>query len=80
MQGDRNIAFFYMSTLIKRKRNKITTIKNSVGEWLLDEKEVKDYVQKGFQDIYTSSHILPLGLHLPPLGGKPDSQIPLRIV
>lgn len=66
MQGDRNIAFFYMSTLIRRKRNKITTIKNSVGEWLLDEKEVKDYVQKGFQDIYMSSHSFAIRTPPPP--------------
>lgn len=55
MQSDRNTTFFHMSTLVKRKKNKIIAIKNSIGEWLLDEREVRDYVQKNFQDIYMSS-------------------------
>jgi len=37
IQGDRNTPFFHMSTLVRRKRNKITTIKNSVGDWLNEE-------------------------------------------
>lgn len=35
--GDRNTAFFNVSTLVKRHRNKIRSIKNSVGEWIMNE-------------------------------------------
>lgn len=66
-----------MSTLVKRKKNKIIAIKNSIGEWLLDEREVRDYVQKNFQDIYMSSQSFAFRTPPPPLGGKTDFQIPL---
>ena len=32
VQGDRNTAFFHVSTLVRRKRNQILAIKNGVGE------------------------------------------------
>ena len=35
--GDRNTAFFHVSTLVRRHRNKIRSIKNSVGEWIMNE-------------------------------------------
>ena len=31
VQGDRNTAFFHVSTLVRRKRNQIMAIKNSMG-------------------------------------------------
>jgi len=34
VQGDRNTAFFHVSTLVRQKRNQILAIKNGVGEWL----------------------------------------------
>ena len=37
IQGDRNMAFYHVSTLVRRKRNKIFSIKDSMGEWLYQE-------------------------------------------
>ena len=34
IQGDRNTAFYHVSTLVRRKRNKILSIKDSMGEWI----------------------------------------------
>ena len=42
VQGDRNTAFFHVSTLVRRKRNQILAIKNGVGEWLYAEAEVME--------------------------------------
>lgn len=55
VQGDRNTAFFHVSTLVRRKRNQILAIKNGVGEWLYAEAEIMDFIRRGFNDIYTSS-------------------------
>ena len=57
VQGDRNTAFFHVSTLVRRKRNQILAIKNGVGEWLYGEAEIMDFIRKGFIGIYTSSSI-----------------------
>ena len=55
IQGDRNTAFYHVSTLVRRKRNKILAIKDSVGEWLYEEEAIKNVIWSGFNDVYSSS-------------------------
>ena len=55
IQGDRNTAFYHVSTLVRRKRNKILAIKNAVGDWIQQEEVVKDFVKNGYSEIYTTS-------------------------
>ena len=55
VQGDRNTAFYYVSTLVRRKRNKISAIKDRMEEWLHEENEVKEFIREGFSSIYTTS-------------------------
>ena len=31
-------------------------MKNSVGDWLYDEREVMNYIRKSFMELYTTSH------------------------
>ena len=54
VQGDRNTLFFYLFTFVRRKRNGITAIKNRVGEWLVEE-NIANYIQRRFEDIYSTS-------------------------
>ena len=53
--GDRNTSFYHVSSLARRKRNLITAIKNDVGEWLTEEREVANHIGEGFIKIYTTS-------------------------
>ena len=55
IQGDRNTAFYHVSTLVRRKRKKILAIKYLVGEWIYQEEDVKEFMKNGYSDIY---HIL----------------------
>ncbi|XP_023893265.1 uncharacterized protein LOC112005249 [Quercus suber] len=55
IQGDRNTSFYYMSTMVRRSRNRISAIKNSVGEWLYDERDVMEHIRGGFEDLFCSS-------------------------
>ena len=50
--GDSNTSFFHVSTLVKRHRNKIRTLKNFVGEWITNEEGVKEYILLGFKEIF----------------------------
>ena len=50
--GDSNTSFFHVSTLVKRHRNKIRTLKNFVGEWITNEEGVKEYILSGFKEIF----------------------------
>ena len=53
--GDRNTSFYHVSALARRKRNFITAIKNEVGEWLTEEREVANHFREGFIKIYTTA-------------------------
>lgn len=57
VQWDRNTTFYHVPTLVRRNRNWITAIKNSVGEWLNSEEEVMTFIQRGFCDIYSTSQV-----------------------
>ena len=55
IQGDRNMTFYHVSTLVRRKRNQIMAIKNAVGDWILKEGEIKDFIRCGYKQIFLSS-------------------------
>ncbi|XP_074287770.1 uncharacterized protein LOC141612921 [Silene latifolia] len=40
--GDRNTSYFHVSTLIRRWRNRITSLKKENGEWATEPSEVKE--------------------------------------
>lgn len=40
--GDRNIKFFHLSTMVRRQRNLIAAIKTDRGEWLKDPVQIED--------------------------------------
>lgn len=42
IQGERNTAYFHLSTLARHTRTCIVTIKNSMGDWITEIEEVKD--------------------------------------
>ena len=54
--GDRNTSFYHISTLVRRKRNIISTIMSNTGEWVHEEMAVKEVILNGFSELYTTSH------------------------
>ena len=52
---DRNTACYHVSTLVRRKRNSITSIMSKEGERVHDEMVVKEVIRNGFLELYTSS-------------------------
>ncbi|XP_030925036.1 uncharacterized protein LOC115952092 [Quercus lobata] len=50
--GDCNTPFFHVSTLVRRHRNKIRSIKNSVGEWITDEEGIKAFILSEYQKLF----------------------------
>lgn len=49
-EGDRNTRYYHTKTLCRRRRNRISMLKNSVGVWVDDEEGVVGLIQ----DYYTS--------------------------
>lgn len=48
VDGERNTAFFHVTTLVRRKRNRIDAIKNTMGKWVFEEKGIMNVIRNGF--------------------------------
>ena len=58
IQGDRNTSFYHVSTLIRRKHNKILSIKDAQGEWIFEQPAVMDFIQNHFRKLFSSEMLL----------------------
>ena len=55
--------FFHVTNVVRRHRNKIRCIKDSIGNWILNDLEVKDHIKFGFQRLYSiESSFSPINL------------------
>ena len=55
VEGDRNTSFYHTSALARRRKNCISCMKDSVGNWIQGEREIADYIRKGYAELFTSS-------------------------
>ncbi|KAF7839972.1 RNA-directed DNA polymerase [Senna tora] len=64
VQGDRNTRFFHISTLVRRKRNKIEGLKTTDGEWVFEDKTLQGMAVDYFSSLYREviSDFVPLEL------------------
>lgn len=51
---DLNMSFFHLSTIIRRRRNNIETLKNSGGGWLHNRDEIGNHIVNFFKELYSS--------------------------
>lgn len=54
--GDRNTRYFHAKTKQRRARNRITRLKNSMGEWVHTEEEIEAVAAGYFPELFTSSN------------------------
>lgn len=54
IQGDRNTSFYHVSTLIRRKHNKILSIKDGQGQWIFEQLAVMNFIQNHFWNLFSS--------------------------
>ncbi|KAK2637718.1 hypothetical protein Ddye_025513 [Dipteronia dyeriana] len=57
-EGDRNIKKFHLSTLVRRRRNKLEGLKNEDGVWTQDKEEMKDVAIRYFKKLFTANDSL----------------------
>ena len=55
IEGNRNTTFHHLSTIVRRRRNKISCIKNDMGEWILSENGAMNHIKRGFEKLFTTS-------------------------
>lgn len=52
-RGDRNTKFFHMSTIIRRRRNRVDMLKNDENRWISDAHELEELVITYFKKLYS---------------------------
>ena len=61
--GDKNSKFFHLSTIIRCKRNSIDAIKNDDGNWITNQKEIREHVEDKLSQLFTEEPVnFPLNL------------------
>lgn len=53
LEGERNTKFFHLTTIVQRKRNRITGLRNEVGEWITDFPSLKHHITSFFTTLYS---------------------------
>ncbi|BFG33690.1 hypothetical protein CerSpe_199640 [Prunus speciosa] len=72
-EGDRNTNFFHLSTIIRRRRNKIERLKNEHGEWVEEASGIKALVVRYFSSLFSQPHVLHTNWDIPNLFPSIDS-------
>ncbi|CAN6554430.1 unnamed protein product [Malus baccata var. baccata] len=54
-EGDANTKFFHQSTLQRRRRNKVVTLKRDNEEWVDNPDQVRRLLDEHFMDLFSSS-------------------------
>lgn len=54
---DLNTKFFYLSTIIRRRRNTIESIKDGQGGWLCDRESIGAHVVSYFRGLFSSEFV-----------------------
>ena len=52
--GEHNTSYYHASVINGRRRNRITSLKDNVGNCITDEIEVADYIRKWYMNLYTT--------------------------
>lgn len=57
-EGDCKSRFFHLSTIIRRRRiNSIDAIKSEAGEWILNKKEIREYLSDKFEELFKQERL-----------------------
>ena len=56
VEGDKNTAFYHTSALVCRNRNRISCLKDHLGNWMSEAGEIADFIRNGYLELFMSSH------------------------
>nr|XP_027103245.1 uncharacterized protein LOC113724555 [Coffea arabica] len=54
-EGDKNTAYFHLSVMAKRKRNRISMLQKTNGELCRGEQEIEEELNKHYTELFTST-------------------------
>lgn len=57
--GDSNTSYFHASVIQRRRHNRISAIKDSVGNWVFEEHLIRDYISSDFKNLLSPVFVQP---------------------
>lgn len=66
-KGGRNTKFFHLTTIIRRRRNKIERLKNIVGDWVEEAVGIKALAVTYFSALFSNDHVVDSEIGFPNL-------------
>lgn len=52
--GDWNTKFFHLSTIIRKRRNRICKLKDEIGNWCEDDHQLREMIVLFYKELYIS--------------------------
>ena len=52
--GERNTKFYHVSSLVRKSRDRITTLRNSTGEWITEPSILENMVSDYYHNLFSS--------------------------
>lgn len=68
--GDANTRFFHISTINRRRRNRISSLKDEAGNDITNPRDIKQHIISFFTNLFTTSHSQAVRTNL----GSPSAQ------
>lgn len=59
LQGDRNTHFFHLSTILRRKNNRIIVLKDDIGNGTMDPTEIERMILEYYKILFKSDNNSP---------------------
>ncbi|XP_075633611.1 uncharacterized protein LOC142606095 [Castanea sativa] len=56
VEGDKNTSFYHTLALVRRRRNRISCLKDRVGNWIQGDREIAEFIRNGYAELFSSSH------------------------
>lgn len=56
VERDRNTSFYHTSALVRRRKNRISYLKDWVGNWIQGEREIAEFIRNRYAELFSSSH------------------------
>lgn len=54
--GDANIKFFHLTTIQRRRQNRITALKDLGGNWIFEQTKINEMVESYYQTLFITTH------------------------
>lgn len=73
--GDKNTKFFHLTTLVRRRRNRVERLKDDTGNWVTKSNALRKLVAGYFQDLFDNKDLHGFSGFLPNLFPQIDHNL-----